>query len=132
MSVKIPSSFEVGLDLDVDLNGNMAVDLSGIPNEYGIRIRELPTINIDLAPIEIKPLDLSLRLKEIPSIRAHFPMDYKLGFALFGAEIASLRLCGQAQAITEPYVPNPCEYRATQQLSGHEIGVIQPSEHIDR
>jgi len=24
-------------------------------------------------------------------------------------ELLSVRLCGQAQVITEPYVPNPCE-----------------------
>jgi hypothetical protein len=101
MSVSIPSSFDFGIDL--------GLDISGIPTDYGISIRQLPTININLAPIEIKPLDFSLRLKEIPSIRAHFPMDYKVGFALFGAEIASIRLCGQAMAITEPYVANPCE-----------------------
>lgn len=103
MSVKIPSSFSFGLDLDI----------SGIPTEYGIRIRELPTINIHIDPIEVKPLDLSIRLKEIPSVRAHLPLDYKVCFALFGAEVASIHLCGHGQAITEPYVPYPCEPRSS-------------------
>ena len=30
MSVKIPSSFEIGLGLDVDLDGDVGVNLSGI------------------------------------------------------------------------------------------------------
>jgi hypothetical protein len=55
--------------------------LSGIPTEYGFRIRELPRIDIHLDPVELRPLDVSLRLKEIPAVRAHFPVDYKLGFA---------------------------------------------------
>ena len=101
MSLKIPSSFDLDLDLDI----------SGIPTNYGIGITQLPTINIDLKPVEIKPINLNLSLKEIPSVRAHFPMDFKLGFALFGAELACIRLCGEAQAITEPFVPNPCEAR---------------------
>jgi hypothetical protein len=103
MSVKIPSSFDFGINLDLDAN----VDLDGkldvnIPTDYGISLKQLP-------PIEIKPIDFSLRLKEIPSIRAHLPLDYKLGFSLLGRELACIHLCGQGQAITEPYVPYPCE-----------------------
>ena len=119
MSVKIPSSFDFGLDADLD------VDLSGIPTEYGIRIRELPRIDINFAPVEIKPMDISLRLKEIPSIRAHFPADYKLCLALFGIEIARLHLCGEAQTITEPYVPNPCESRATRRLTPQDVSDLK-------
>jgi hypothetical protein len=112
MSLNIPSSFDFGIDLGLDL------DISGIPTNYGISILALPTINIDLAPIEIRPLDFSLRLKEIPSIRAHFPLDFKVGFALFGREIASVRLCGQAQAITEPYIAYPCEVAEAALVTG--------------
>jgi hypothetical protein len=105
MSVKIPSSFDFGLD--VDLNADADIDLDGnldvtIPTDYGISIKQLP-------PIEIKPIDFSLRLKEIPSIRAHLPLNYKVGFSLLGRELACIHLCGQGQAITEPYVPYPCE-----------------------
>ena len=120
MSVKIPSSFDFGIDLDLGLN------LSGIPTNYGIGITSLPKINvgidrlnIDIAPmeftihpLEIKPIDLSFRIKEIPSVRMHLPVDYRVCLALFGAELASVRLCGQAQVITEPYVANPCECRS--------------------
>lgn len=118
MSVKIPSSFDFGvnldLDADVDLDGKIDgdFDVDGnfdvkIPTNYQIGITELP-------PIEIKPIDFSLRLKEIPSIRAHLPLNYKLGFNLLGLELACIHLCGQGQAITEPYVPYPCEPRPDQ------------------
>ena len=105
MSIKIPSHFDFGIDL--------GLDISGIPTNYSFAITELPKINVGIDPLQFKiePLDLSLRLKEIPSVRAHFPVDYKVGLALFGAELACVRLCGQAQVITEPYVPNPCECR---------------------
>ena len=107
MSVKIPSSFTFGIDLDVNLDGdlNVAIPTSyriDIPTDFSVAVKEL-------APIEIKPIDLSLRLKEIPAIRGHLPLNYKLGFNLLGREIACIHLCGQGMVITEPYVPYPCE-----------------------
>jgi hypothetical protein len=69
--------------------------LDGIPDHYTVNIASLP--------------DLNLRIKEIPSIRAHIPANFRLGFSILGVELAALNLCGEAQLITEPYVPNPCE-----------------------
>lgn len=109
MGSKSLGSFEA----DVDVSGALGLNLTGIPTEYGMSIRQLPAVNLNLSPIEVKPLDFSFRLKEIPSIRVHFPVDYRLGFSLFGAEVFTFRICGQAQTITEPYVANPCEARAS-------------------
>ena len=69
--------------------------LAGIPDSFTVAISTLP--------------DLNLRIKEIPSIRAHVPANFRLGFSVLGLELAALNLCGEAQIITEPYVPNPCE-----------------------
>ena len=123
MSVKIPSTLGIDLDLDGDFDVN-------IPTTYAISIADLPQVDIklqplditlrpldinvrpldiNLRPLEIKPIDVSLRLKEIPSIRAHFPLNYKLGFSLLGRELAGINLCGQGQFITEPYQAYPCE-----------------------
>ena len=71
------------------------VTLAGIPSNYTVAISHLP--------------DLNLRIREIPSIRAHIPANFRLGFSIFGFELAALHLCGEAQIITEPFVPNPCE-----------------------
>ncbi|CAD5371613.1 conserved hypothetical protein [Rubrivivax sp. A210] len=106
MSVKIPSSFDFGIDLGVDL------DISGIPTSYSIATKVEPlSMHLDLAPIEIKPIDFSLRVKEIPSVRVHLPLDYRVGLSVLGSELLCVRLCGQGQVITEPYAPNPCEAR---------------------
>jgi hypothetical protein len=120
MSVKIPSSFTFGVGLDVDLDGDLDVTIPtsyaiDIPTDFTVRVREL-------APIQIQPIDLSLRLKEIPSIRGHLPLNYKVGFNLLGREIACIHLCGQGQVITEPYVPYPCE----PQQSGRPTPQPQP------
>jgi hypothetical protein len=111
MSVKIPSSFDFSIDL--------GLDISGIPTDYTVNANIAPiSLNlgpIEVRPLELKPLDLSLRLKEIPAIRAHLPLDYRVGLSVLGAELLCVRLCGQGQLITEPYVANPCEVRAALQ-----------------
>jgi len=113
MSVSIPSSFDFGIDLGVDL------DISGIPTSYSMGVDLKPMslalslAPIELKPIELKPIDFSLRLKEIPAIRAHLPLDYRVGLTLLGSEVMCIRLCGQGQVITEPYVANPCESRGS-------------------
>ncbi len=71
------------------------VTLAGIPSNYTVGITSLPDVN--------------LRIREIPSFRAHIPANFHLGFSILGVELAALNLCGEAQIITEPYVPNPCE-----------------------
>jgi hypothetical protein len=105
----IPSHYSVDLDLV------SPVDLTGIPTGYQIDIKSLPRIEVGLDPITINPvtvnpLDVSVRLKEIPSVRTHVPAAFTVGFSLFGLQLATIRLCGEAQVITEPYVPNPCEH----------------------
>ena len=99
----IPSNYTVDLDMV------SPVDLTGIPTSYKVDINSLPKIQIGMDPITLNPVDMSVRLKEIPSVRAHIPAVYTVGFSVLGLQLASIRLCGEAQVITEPYVPNPCE-----------------------
>jgi hypothetical protein len=109
----IPSHYTVDLDLV------SPVELSGLPSTYHLNIDSLPKIQIGLDPITINPitvnpltlnpLDISVRVKEAPSVRAHVPANFTVGFSLLGFQLACIRLCGEAQVITEPYVPNPCE-----------------------
>jgi hypothetical protein len=65
--------------------------------------------------------------KEIPSVRAHVPANFRLGLSVFGVELAALHLCGEAQVITEPYVPNPCERCGTPrvtQLDDRDVSAV--------
>lgn len=133
MSVSIPSSFDFGIDLGVDL------DIAGIPTSYNIAANLQPmslALNlspIELRPIELKPIDFSLRLKEIPAIRAHLPLDYRVGLTVLGSELLCVRLCGQGQVITEPYVANPCEARGAATRQSALDGSRQPAlDELDR
>lgn len=100
----IPSHYSVDLDLV------SPIDLTGIPSSFKIDISSLPRIQIGLDPITLNPVDVSVRLKEIPSVRAHIPAAFTVGFSVLGLQLASIRVCGEAQVITEPYIPNPCEH----------------------
>jgi hypothetical protein len=117
MSVNIPQPFvldggidtQLGGSVDTHISGSLDSHISGIPDHFTISIDQLPKIQLALDPVELKPLDLSLRLKEIPAVRVHLPADFRVGLSVLGMELLTLRLCGQAMAITEPYKPNPCE-----------------------
>ena len=87
------------------------VTVAGIPDTYHINIEKLPKISIGVDPMTLNfsPVSLSVGITEIPNIRGHLPADFSVGFSLLGLELACIRLCGEAQIITEPYRPNRCE-----------------------
>ena len=115
MSVKLPDIFDVAVDVDpleIQSVGPVGpVTVAGIPDTYHIDVQKLPKIQVGLDPVTltINPLDLGIRLEKIPDIRGHLPADFHVGFSLLGIEFARVRLCGEAQVITEPYRRNPCE-----------------------
>lgn len=106
-----PVELAGGVNLDVvgpvELAGG--VELSGIPDTYHIDITHIPKISLGIDPITIRPLDVSVHLKEIPSTRSHLPANFTVGISILGLQLFCIRLCGEAQVITEPYKPNPCE-----------------------
>lgn len=118
-------------DVSLTFDNDLGVDLSGIPSNFSIDVTHLPKIEIDLDPITlnpitIEPLDLSVRIKEFPSIRTHVPALFTLGLSILGYELICARLCGEAQIITEPYEPNPCERCGEQKRQPEPVPVPVP------
>jgi hypothetical protein len=127
MGVTIPTNYNISGPgngpIPADISGSLGaigpVTVAGIPSTFDINIDKLPDIHIDVDklpkiqlgvdPITINPLDLNLSIKQIPNIRGHLPADFCVTLALAGFDLLSIRLCGEAQIITEPFVPNPCE-----------------------
>jgi hypothetical protein len=83
--------------------------VSGIPDHFHIDVDSLPKIQLGVDPLTINPVDVTIAISKIPDIRAHLPADFSVGLSVLGMEVMCLRLCGEAQMITEPYQPNPCE-----------------------
>jgi hypothetical protein len=103
--------------MDVDLSGDVGVGLTfdnhlkvDVPTSYSIDVTHLPKIAIGVDPITINPLDVSVRIKEFPSIRTHIPANFTIGLSVLGYDLACVHVCGEAQVITEPYEPNRCEH----------------------
>jgi hypothetical protein len=85
------------------------VTVAGIPDTYHIDIEKLPKIQLGVDPLTINPVEVGIRIDKIPDVRTHLPADFSVGLSLLGLELMCIRLCGEAQMITEPYHPNPCE-----------------------
>lgn len=114
MSVDIPQPFKTKVVSPVTIDG--------IPDTFHLHIEKLPTLflsveklpqihlSIDNIPkIQLGVDPVEIRLTEFPSIRGHLPADFNVGLSVMGMELMNVRLCGEAQIITEPYRPNPCE-----------------------
>ena len=120
MGVDIPQPFvssisgSLGSVGPVTVGGSLGavgpVTVAGIPDTFHIHVEKLPKIQLGVDPLTItlNPVDVNMRLKEFPSIRGHLPADFTVGLSILGIELMCLRLCGEAQIITEPYVANPC------------------------
>ena len=103
------------LHLKSEVSG--ALELDGLPSKYSFAFESLPQISIRSEPVRFEPIriepiriePMEIRFAQWPSVRVHLPADYTVGLSVFGHEILRVRLCGEGQAISEPYVPGPCE-----------------------
>jgi hypothetical protein len=132
LGVDIPQPFDsvVSGSIGASISGSIGpvgpVTVAGIPDTFHINIDSLPKIqlgldpvhiNIDslpkiqlgLDPVTLNPVTMNLAITQVPNIRGHLPADFCVGLSILGMELMSIRLCGEAQIITEPYKPNPCE-----------------------
>ncbi len=125
MSLSTDVTFDNAIESDVSfldpLDVNLGpVTIDGIPSNYTFHtyLEKIPKITIGVGPLHVSvdhvpkmsvESDLNVRLTEIPSVRTHLPANYSVGLSVLGVELLCLRLCGEGQIITEPYVPNPCE-----------------------
>ncbi len=107
--------------IEVDRVGPIGpVTVAGIPNEFGITVRSpLPKIQLGVDPVDatltlnpvtLNPVNLNLAVTELPETRAHLPADFTVGLSLLGMELLTVRLCGEAQLISEAYTAGPCEH----------------------
>ena len=116
MSVKIPNpmGLRIGAGGPPIAVAPLTVGVSNLPKiQVGVDKLQIGLdkiqIGVDKLQVGLDPIDLSVRLEKIPSVRVHLPAHFELGLRVAGRELLCLRLCGEGQVITEPYVPNPAE-----------------------
>lgn len=110
MGVDIPQPFKSTVSGGISVVG--PVQVGGIPDTFHVNVDKLPKVQIGVDPVtmRLEPVDVALRLERIPDVRGHLPADFSVGLSVLGFNLLALRLCGEAQIITEPYRPNPCEH----------------------
>jgi hypothetical protein len=120
LGVDIPQPFNSSVSGGISVLG--PVQVAGIPDTFHINLDHVPdtlpkvTIGVDPVTLTLNPVDVTIGIDRIPDIRAHLPADFSVGLSLFGFNLLGLRLCGEAQVITEPYRPNPCEHCGRPQI----------------
>jgi hypothetical protein len=121
MSVSIPQPFKTSIVSPVTIDGipeTFHIDITHVPTIFlnvenipviHLSIDHIPKIQLGVDKILLGVDPVEIRLTELPKIRGHLPADFNVGLNLMGMELMNIRLCGEAQIITEPFVPNPCE-----------------------
>ena len=112
---KIPQPFELDVDLtsssSMAINGNMNTRMTIDPltiNPVKIDMG-LDNVKMDMGLDNVKVdmgLDkinvcMSFAIKEFPSMRVHFPMDFAFGIKMLGMEVLGFSVCGKAMILTE-------------------------------
>jgi hypothetical protein len=89
--------------------------------EINVRVKEVPRLTVDsnVAVTQLPPINTNISIKEIPEIkfaltslpdtRVHLPANFNVGLSVLGVCLINLSLCGEAQIITEKYVPRRME-----------------------
>lgn len=86
-----PLSIDIGLD-NVKMDANL-----GLKGEIDMGLDD---VNIDMGLDDIN-MCLSFAIKELPSMRMHFPVDIDFGVKLLGIPIFNFGICGKAMVVTE-------------------------------
>lgn len=110
--VEIGGGIGVGLNLNVPSLPPVAasVNVTNLPSvNANVNVTNLPTIHISVDALPKINVGLDPIRVILDPLRCHLPVDLSIGFNLFGHDLGAIRICGEAQFIAEPYVPNPCE-----------------------
>lgn len=85
INVQLSGSFNMDMGLD-DVNVDLGLDNINAKVDMG-----LDNINVCM----------SMSLKELPSMKMHFPMNYEFGLELFGLKVFNFGINGKSMIITE-------------------------------
>jgi hypothetical protein len=127
--VDIPSEYTTHIDsngtafvVDANLDDIRITQFPTINlGEISTRVKEFPRLTVDsnVAVTQLPPINTNVAIKELPEIkvaltsipdtRVHLPANFNLGLSVLGICLVNVSLCGEAQIITEKYVPRRME-----------------------
>ena len=98
-----PVSVDMGLnniDVDMDMNSNVNMDTNSNINLNGKMDMGLDDVNVDMGLDNVN-MCMSFAIKELPSMKMHFPINFDFGIKLLGLPILNFGICGKAMVVTE-------------------------------
>ena len=123
VEVDIDQPFELDVEIDMGLdNVKMDMGLDNVKMDMGLDAVKvdmgLDAVKVDMGLDDVKVdmglddvkvdmgLDninvcMSFAIKEFPSMRVHFPIDFALGIKMLGMEVLGFNICGKAMVLTE-------------------------------
>lgn len=133
--IEIPTSYTItshvdsngtAFAIDADLDNIRIKEIGKIElADINFRLKEIPpsipklTVDSNVAVTQLPPISTNIAVKELPEIkvaltsipdtRVHLPANFNVGLSVLGVCLVNLSLCGEAQIITEKYVPRRME-----------------------
>lgn len=112
-----PVSVDMGLDnVKIDLDGKVDMGLDNVNIDMGLDNVKvdmgLDDVNVDMGLDNIN-MCMSLAIKELPSMKVQFPVNFDFGVKLLGIPLLNFVLCGKSMVLTEEnskrlfHVPKP-------------------------
>ena len=112
-----PVSVDMGLDnVKIDLDGKIDMGLDDVKIDMGLDNVNvdmgLDDVNVDMGLDNIN-MCMSLAIKELPSMKVQFPVNFDFGVKLLGIPLLNFVLCGKSMVLTEEnskrlfHIPKP-------------------------
>lgn len=115
-----PISIDMGLDnvnvemdSNLNINGSMDMGLDNVNVNMG-----LDNINVDMGLDNVN-MCMSFAIKELPSMKMHFPINLDFGIKVLGIPLLNFGICGKAMVVTEDnpkkvfYTPKHASFKAS-------------------
>ncbi len=131
-----PITVNMGLDdINMDMNTNMTLDgkmdmgLDNVKVDMGLDNVNvdmgLDDVNVDMGLDNIN-MCMSFAIKELPSMKMQFPVNFDFGIKLLGLPLLNFGICGKAMVLTEEnskrifQVPKPHKFSTSNPPKGKE------------
>jgi len=109
-------NMDMNMDTNISFNGSVDMGLDNVNVDMG-----LDNVNVDMGLDNVN-MCMSFAIKELPSMKMHFPLNMDFGIKVLGIPLLNFGICGKAMVVTED---NPKKIFYTPRRGNHQ-GVPRP------
>lgn len=114
------NNIKMDLDSDMNFDGKVDMGLDNVKVDMG-----LDDVNVDMGLDNIN-MCMSFAIKELPSMKMQFPVNFDFGIKVLGMSILNFGVCGKAMVLTEDnpkrifQVPKPPKFTTSAPSKGRD------------